>query len=262
MPPKLYGRNILITREKQQAQIFSDKVLERGGNPSVVPLLTISCKNHQDVMKPLQENTYFSWLFFTSVNGVHCFFQLLNFYNIDKAVLAESKLAAVGQKTAKALDEYGYQVDFIPSVYNAETMRNEFNYSNTHTDEHILLIKGNRSRRVLPDWFKEQGIPFEQMEVYETARNDASKDELNRQLRYNHPDIITFTSPSSVDAFMTLKETAISVNATIACIGTTTGERALDFGFRCPVVPNEFTIDGMLDQIGQYIEQKGWMDDE
>ncbi len=223
-------------------------MLEIGGIPVEVPLLKITCKAGQDEIRTLQGNEHFSWLFFTSVNGVHCFFQLLDYYGIDKKVLVRSKFAAVGHKTAGALEKYGFQTDFIPSVYSAETMTNEFSLSNVYTDGPILLIRGNRSRNVLPDWFREKGIQFTQLEVYETGRNVSVKDELNHQLQQNNLDIITFTSPSSVEAFMDMKETNITADVLIACIGTTTGERAQDFGLRNLLIPDEFTIDGMLEK--------------
>ncbi|TRM12845.1 uroporphyrinogen-III synthase [Lentibacillus cibarius] len=263
MPFQLHGKKILITREEKQAKLFSHKVRKLGGIPIEVPLLQILCKGGREEMELLQRNEQFSWLFFTSVNGVHCFFTLLNHYGAaTEEILAGSKFAAVGHKTARELEKHGFQADFIPSVYSAETMTKEFTLPNTYTDKPILLIRGNRSRNILPDWFKEQGIPFRQMEVYETGFNFAMKDELNRQLQQNKPDIITFTSPSSVEAFMKMKETQDKTDALIACIGTTTEERAMDFGLRNLLIPDEFTIDGMLDKMGSYIEQKGEIDDE
>lgn len=36
------------------------------------------------------------------------------------------RIAAVGSKTKQAIEAYGYEVDFIPSIYHAETMAEEF----------------------------------------------------------------------------------------------------------------------------------------
>ncbi|RYG74836.1 uroporphyrinogen-III synthase [Lentibacillus lipolyticus] len=262
MSSRLYGKRILITREEKQAKIFSRKVIEQGGIPVEVPLLKISCRDGQEEMISYLQNEHFGWLFFTSVNGVHCFFRLLDHYNVDKRTFAGSNIAAVGHKTASALDEHGFQTNFIPSVYSAETMTREFRLSDAQTDEPILLIRGNKSRNTLPDWFKEQGIRFVPLEVYETGCNFAATDELNAQLEQNKLDFITFTSPSSVEAFMTMKKPECTTDAQIACIGTTTGDRAREFGLHNLLIPDEFTIDGMLDNISSYIKQKGSIDDD
>ncbi|QKY69593.1 uroporphyrinogen-III synthase [Lentibacillus sp. CBA3610] len=257
MAAPLGGQKVLITREKKQAKEFARKVSQYGGIPVEVPLLKISCKYDEDVINLIQNQRQNKWLFFTSANGVDCFFQILNDYHVDQGLFSEAKFAVVGRKTARALESYGYRADFMPTTYNAETMTNEFFAGYAYMEEPVLLVRGNWSRNELPDWFQEHGIQFQTLEVYETGYHFAMKEKLNAILTQNDLDVITFTSPSSVDAFMKMKETKLNYNLPIACIGTTTEKRASEAGFVNLLVPDEFTIDGMLARMGDYFEQKG-----
>ncbi|TFJ93975.1 uroporphyrinogen-III synthase [Lentibacillus salicampi] len=250
----LKGKRILITRDEKQAKEFADKVLQSGGTPVEIPLLQISCKGDEAIKKLRQTRETFRWLFFTSVNGVHCFFQFLGNGAIDNAFLADSKFAAVGRKTAQALESHGYQADFIPSTYSAEAMANEFFAIYPCIEEPVLIIRGNRSRDVLPLWLDKQGIHFQMVEVYETGYRFSEKDNLNAILKQYDLDVMTFTSPSSVDAFMEMKEVPVKNLPPSVCIGTTTEARASAFGLTNLLVPNEFTIDGMLKRMEEYYE--------
>lgn len=257
MPLTLHGKKILITREESQAKEFTEKVLLHGGNPFEVPLLKISCKDNPENKQLLQNVNKYKWIFFMSANGVECFFQLAMQYNLIKDFLAKSNFAAVGHKTAQVLRDYGYQADFIPTTYNAEAMASEFLACNKGIDEPLLLVRGNRSRDVIPSRFAEHGICYTTVEVYDTTYNFQQKVELNRLLHKEKVDFITFTSPSTVEAFVEMQKGQISNNPVFVCIGTSTEERASELGVTNILIPEYFTIDGMLEQISNYLATKG-----
>ncbi|MBP1968812.1 uroporphyrinogen-III synthase [Virgibacillus natechei] len=255
MPNSLHGKKILITREARQANEFTEKVLKYGGKPIEVPLLKLTGKNHTDNRRFFQDLTMYEWIFFTSTNGVHYFFQLASEYQIDTGVLKDKKLAVVGHKTGNVLKTYGFTADFIPTTYNATVMASEF--LNRYTvDNPILLVRGNRSRDVIPVEFSKHGVAYDSMEVYEITYNYQMTERLNAVSRDYDIDFITFTSPSTVEAFteMTMVH---SGNEVCVCIGTTTEMRARELGFTTIITAEEFTIDGMLTCISEFIAQKG-----
>ncbi|MGP4108409.1 uroporphyrinogen-III synthase [Virgibacillus sp. L01] len=257
MSVTLHEKRILITREENQAKEFSDKVIQYGGKPVEIPLLKISCKDKLENKQLLQNLHYYKWIFLTSANGVACFFKLISQYKWLPKVLENIKFATVGHKTAQILESYGYKADFIPSVYNADAMANEFTDEHTVMDEPLLLVRGNKSREVLPDWFTKHQIRFDAIEVYETVYNTPVKDELNQLLNKNNMDFITFTSPSAVEAFIELNGSQIPKEQIYVCIGTTTKQRAFELGIINTIAPELFTIDGMLERMSDYIAGKG-----
>lgn len=252
----LQGKNILVTREENQAQVFADKIQKYGGNPYIVALLKVSRVDSKEHLKILNNLQQYEWILFTSANGVHCFFDIWK-ENLGTGNLKDQKIAAVGTKTNEVLREYGYQATFIPSTYNAETMAKEF-LSKYHTTQPILLIRGNLASHILPESFTEAGLDYDCLTVYETSIHHENKKVLNTSLHYSHLDYITFTSPSTVDAFFSLIDNVNLVEGkTIVCIGTTTEARAIENGLSNILVPEHFTIEGMIAKISDHIVKKG-----
>ena len=64
------------------------------------------------------------WLVFTSPAGVRIFMEAFLEHR-DVRDLCGSRIAAIGGGTAKALRQYGIRADFVPSVYDGETLGRE-----------------------------------------------------------------------------------------------------------------------------------------
>ncbi|GGB28108.1 uroporphyrinogen-III synthase [Virgibacillus dakarensis] len=258
MPFSLHGKRILITREKNQAKELSEKVSQFGGQPIEAPLLKITCKKEAGHMEMLENLPMYRWIFFTSANGVRCFFQIMSENNVSYNLLEKTKLAVVGHKTEDALKKYGYAAEFIPSTYNAAVMAEEI-LTRFPSISPVLLIRGNRSRQVLPEQLAENNISFDIIEVYETIFNQTIKDRLNELISNHQFDMITFTSPSTVEAFIEMNEAHKEEVKKVpcACIGTTTEQKAKWYGFTNTIVPEQFTIEGMVEKMCTYISQKG-----
>ncbi|WP_077327252.1 uroporphyrinogen-III synthase [Virgibacillus siamensis] len=253
MPVDLHGKKILITREQKQAKEFSEKVLRYGGIPLEVPLLKISCIENSCAQQEQFNGRHYDWLFFTSTNGVDCFFTCEN----SKKIASGARIAAVGHKTAAKLEEYGYTVEFIPSTYHAEAMTNEFPEQNRLPDMRILLVQGSKSRDVLPKWLTEQNVLFDTAVVYESLFHYENKGKLIKALHHENPDFITFTSPSTIDAFVEMSQEVGQPDCTFVGIGSTTAQHANDLGFGHILTADEFTIDGMIQCMSDYLAVKG-----
>lgn len=247
MTISLQNKKILVTRESQAAEQFAEKIRAYGGEPIITPLLEIRGLPYtlEGITERVREK--FDWVFFTSANGVNCFMQ-------QSPQLEGCRIAAVGPKTKKAIEAYHYTVDFMPSTYNADVMAAEFleTYGNTHN---VLFVRGNLSRPVLLDAFTKANVPYECVEVYETATNCSIKKTLCEKLQ-QEIDFFTFTSPSTVNAFVQLTLGIYErKDIPVVCIGTTTEERAKEVGFTHTITPKAFTIEGMLDVLGEEIER-------
>jgi uroporphyrinogen-III synthase len=252
----LQNKNILVTREEGQAEDFAEKIQQCGGNAYITPLLKVNSvvsTNHLQIFENLQ---HYEWIFFTSANGVHCFFDIWK-CNFESGNLKDHKIAVVGPKTNDVLREYGYQAAFIPSIYNAKTMAAEF-LSKYDTKHPVLFIRGQLSSNILPDAFTKAGLDYECLIVYETCVNNESRAMLNERLGRGDIDYITLTSPSTVDAFFSLIENVSQIEGKeIVCIGTTTENRAIEKGLSKLLVPKDFTIEGMIAGISDHLVKKG-----
>lgn len=240
----LRNKKVLITREKSQAKSLTSLIERFNGKPIVIPLIAIDCIKNYEI--DLNKRNY-EWIFFTSVNGVHCFMK-----QYSKNLTYDYRIAAVGHKTARIIEQYGYQVDFIPSTYNAETMVKEFLQQYPNSD-HFLIVRGNISRNVLLDAFRDQHLLFEPIVVYETKPNVSAKQLLIDTFINNRPDYLTFTSPSTVNTFVSLLEGTSFLeearNIPTVCIGTTTENAAKSYQFLTLITPKTFTIEAMVNEL-------------
>ncbi|HLR68544.1 MAG TPA: uroporphyrinogen-III synthase [Virgibacillus sp.] len=243
----LQNKNILVTREERGAKRFAEKIAIYHGKPIVVPLLEINCL---PVREDIGDIRTFDWIFFTSQNGVDCFLKNARFAR----ELHDVRIAAVGPKTAQVIEREGYTVDFIPSTYNAEVMAKEFLSTYVKTGP-ILLVRGVLSRPVLADALTKAGRTIVSLNVYDTVTNSMVKGTLTSVLSKQTIDLLTFTSPSTVDAFTELVEHPNQYHhLPAACIGTTTEKRAKEIGFTQTIVPRKFTIEGMLKAMSDYLK--------
>ncbi|MDY0407638.1 uroporphyrinogen-III synthase [Virgibacillus soli] len=253
MTAHLQQKQVLITRHEPKASEFATRITKAGGKAFITPLINVACKVLDEKRKFLQQIEHYEWIIFTSANGVHCFFSALHRFasHMDERV----KLATVGPKTNAALTKFGFEADFIPSRYDAKTMSVEF-LQNRIVKGPILLVRGQLSGTVLQEVLGKNAVPFDSLEVYETTTNVNIKQRLQVILEKETIDFITFTSPSTVDAFVDLMpDYQCYLDRAVVCIGTTTAKRAKEYGFRHLLVPNEFTTEGMIQKIADYISE-------
>lgn len=250
----LQNKIVLVTREELDADRFAVEIINHGGHAITMPLLEINCLSVEKPIQLISANPEYDWVFFTSKNGVNCFLK----DHENQMFLQEStvKIAAVGSKTAEALTALGYHVDFIPSLYNAEVMASEFlkKYKNTGR---TLFVRGVLASNILLDAFTKAKRQFDCYEVYNTITNTQIKDKLHRALHDQTIDILTFTSPSTINAFLEVVENPeLFFGIPTVCIGTTTEKRAIAVGFTETIVPEVFTTHGMVVSLSDYLKSE------
>ncbi|UFT97950.1 uroporphyrinogen-III synthase [Radiobacillus kanasensis] len=263
MNKPLTGKHILITRSKEQAPPFSTLLEGAGAIPVVVPLLTFKRKDSEENRKILQQLHEFTWVFFTSANGVKFFFDYVRSLRIPRTKLSSIRFGVVGRKTDQALQAYGFEAGFQPSHFLGENMAKEFMKQFSVENVNILLINGNLSRDDVRKQLQAEQVKFETCVIYETLINEEETNNLKEQVNSDLVDAYTFTSPSSVEAFMELIQDEqtqirnIQQEKLCVCIGTTTEQAARSAGFKQIIIPEEFTIDGMVMVLEHYFQEKG-----
>ncbi|MCA9030085.1 MAG: uroporphyrinogen-III C-methyltransferase, partial [Planctomycetaceae bacterium] len=162
----LFGRRIGITRPSDQSDAVVRQVIELGGEPISMPI--ISTRPVQDwtlvdtVIKRISE---FDWVVFTSVNGVSGFFDRLWKMGLDARVLSTAKFATIGEATAQRLSEYRIHADLVPDTFRAEALAAALV---PHVaNKRVLWVRANRGRDVLPNVLTEAGAHFEECVAYE-----------------------------------------------------------------------------------------------
>ncbi|MBO8155918.1 MAG: uroporphyrinogen-III synthase [Bacillaceae bacterium] len=254
----LEGKRILITRGKKQSASISRKIQQNGGIPVAVPLLAFEPfrdSNNQNILQSLDE---YDWIVFTSANGVKFFFESLTFYNISPEALSHIKVASIGSKTTEALASFQVSADFQPGTFQADVFGPEF--LQRHHPDHVLFVRGNLSRPVIPEFFKKNSVSYTPITVYRTVVNIKARDLLQQELKKEQLDVLTFASPSAVDAFFELGDSFITemhLHTLCLCIGPTTKEKAAERGFKKILIPDEYIASGMIQKLVQYFQEEG-----
>ena len=169
------------------------------------------------------------------------------------------KVCAIGPATAKALEEKGVSVDYIPKEYIAEAILEGFKKMAIR-GRRILLARAKVARDVLPKGLRKMGAEVDVVEVYRTVKPRGGSRKLRKLLEEEKIDAITFTSSSTVNHFVELlkREDLKSYlrGIAIACIGPVTARTAKAWGMNVAIQPKEYTIPGLTQAIAEYFDKE------
>lgn len=234
----LKGKRIIVTMPENKQSTLVDKLHGLGADTLMYP-----CIKTEPISDFKIDTNDYSTLVFTSAAGVEAFFEKLFKNGTDARKLFDKKIACIGEKTAKKLMEYGIMCDFVPSVYDGETLGREMISGNfISTNDKLLLLRAENSSNGLIDILKENKIQFCDEPVYRT--NLIKHEKLN----LDEFDYITFTSASCVDGFVKSNPEGCYKKIKAVCIGKYTANKAKDEGFDV-IVSDVATIDSMCDRI-------------
>lgn len=278
----LLGKRILVTRTREQAASFSDRLRKLGARPIEFPVIRIAppldWQPLDEALRHLCGATfaYYDWLVLTSVNGVESVFERLNEFGLVLPIASVTRVAAIGPATAAALARYGVQTDLVPGEYIAEgvaaALIEDARRRNTSLmGKRILLPRASVARDVLVAELQAAGARVDEIAAYRTlpvSSDDAQGREVARMLQAGELHILTFTSSSTVRNFMhwlvsaapdmaeKLRENSAGETLpAIACIGPVTAQTARELGLHPRIEATTFTIDGLIEAIVSHEEK-------
>jgi len=284
-PLPLEGKRILVTRTRQQASVLSERLRALGAIPIEFPTIHIVPPQNweplDDALKRLctteKNQPYYTWLVFTSSNGVNMCFERLRSLGLDADAIGNVRVAAIGPATAASLASYGITADLVPEEYIAEgvaaaLIEDARRRGESLQEKRILLARAAEARNILVSMLQQEGAVVDEIAAYRTlpaASNDERGREVLRLLQTRQLDILTFTSSSTVRNFMHWFENVVAplagaretgareTGTKIACIGPITSQTARELGLHVDIEAKEFTIDGLVEAIVQQ-EEKVW----
>jgi uroporphyrinogen-III synthase len=240
----LHRKRIVITRSKEQAASFGDKLDRLGAEPVVFPVIQFVALPPEPLDSALVQLERYDWVVFTSVNAVEFFFR-----RIDELALTLKLpcVATVGSATAVALQSRHIAIDFTPDEFTGEALAAGLG---DLTGQKVLLPRAKIGRPQIVDLLRQQGAVVDDVALYDTVTAVPTPDALS-QLQQGF-DVITFTSPSSVRNFLKITNKTLPDGSVVACIGPITADEARQNGLNVAIMPSEYTIDGLIQAIGDY----------
>jgi uroporphyrinogen III methyltransferase/synthase len=255
----LFGQRILITRARSQASDLLAKIDDLGGETYEYPVIEMKLPEKPEHLRAIEQALAqaeaYDWVMLTSVNGVEYFFRWLDHYGVDIRRFHKAKFAAVGPKTAEALRDRGIRADLLPESFRAEGLLDSLE-GVIAPGQLALLPRGDLARETLPKELKERGVQAVEIDVYHTVLSAPKDLWLPEMLENGEIHVITFTSSSTVINLMeALRQLGMSNpaealrNVEIACIGPVTAQTAKEQGLTVTVVPEKYTIDGLVEAL-------------
>ena len=237
----LFGKKILVTRDKNQAGEFSNKIEKMGGVAVELPFIEIESVLSKVTSEDLKK---YSALLFNSPNGVREFMKKID----DIRSLAHLKIGAVGSKTKELLEEYKIKADFMPEEYMVSKLA-ELSLEYTKAGEKILIITSDISPCDTKKLNSIYDRHFDKIVAYKTKKIIRDKEEVLDTLK--KVEIVTFLSSSTVDAFMESIEYDIESvkNIKFASIGPVTSETIKKYGLTVDFEAKVYDANGIIEAI-------------
>jgi len=119
----LFGRRIVVSRAREQASAFAEKLEALGAETLEIPVIKIVPPlDFGPLDRALGSLDSYRWVIFTSENGVKSFFSRLAEKGKDIRDLKGAAICAIGPKTKEELELKGLRVDYLPYEYRAEAI--------------------------------------------------------------------------------------------------------------------------------------------
>ena len=245
----LFGKRIVITRSREQAEVLRDALMELGAEVIEIPTIVIrDPASWAPLDQTLGRLNEFEFLLVTSANGVRNFMSRLKLSGRDARDLKGLRIGAIGPVTAAEFDRYGISVDFVPKEYRAEGLLEALK-SEDIRGKGFLIPRAKVARDLVPRALEERGARVEVVEAYETVPPAYAAGELEGLLT-PPPDAITFTSSSTASNFAKLFAgkplSQVLSGTTVASIGPITSDTVRKLGLEVSIEAVESTIPGLV----------------
>lgn len=238
----LFGKRVLVTGTRYFAQEMETELKPLGAETVAVSLIESRPLWGDIQAKVFEEFDQYQWLVFTSSNGVDLFFEAMRKVGKDLRCLMHMKFAAIGRKTAAALEAHGFRCDFVPSSFSGADLAAEW-IPTLDPDTRVLLMRAQEGSVVLPRKLKEAGIDFSDIPLYETWVDERRREELNRIIK--EVDYVTIASASAARALCRMLDDKEGLAAKVVSIGPYTTKEADEQGLKVQAEALEFTATGI-----------------
>lgn len=247
----LAGLRVLVTRARQQASALSSRLAELGAVPLEYPTIEIrSVEDPAPFDAAIREVGTFSWLVFTSTNGVDAFWERLLASGQDSRALAGVRICAIGPSTAAALAARGITADWLPQAFVTDSLLEGFRAFDLRGAS-VLLARADIAPPLLADGLREQGATITEVTAYRTVPSEESRERLLSALRERRIDVVTLTSSSTARNLVAGIGGQLELldGLTIASIGPVTSKTARALGLTVSVEAGVHTIPGLIDAL-------------
>lgn len=243
----LFGTRVVVTRPATGAGPLVEGLTGLGADVIRAPMTSIEPPpdwHDLDAAIVRLERGDYEWVFFTSVNGVERFFDYL-LVTRDARAFGGAKVAAVGPATQRRLLDVGVRADLVPPVHTGVAAASEIGPGTGR----VLLPRAEEGLPDVIDALHELGWATDEVTTHRTVPVDRGAP-VFEELRTGGFDVVTFASPSAVDAFVAALGTEVLTDRVVVTIGPSTSLRARQVGLEVTAEADPHTAEGLVTAVG------------
>ena len=274
----LGGKKILLTRPKELISGMAGRLRKMGAEvlemPSIEtvpikpdPVLDECFKKDPDgSCEPWTRAGRIDWMVFTSPTGVRIFMDWF-LSDHDIRALAGIRFAVIGEGSAKKLRQYGIRHDFMPTIYDGETLGRELAQKirmersgesgwseepkSPQTRVRVLIPRAAIGSRELVEELEKAGdIDILDIPTYTTEYVNRGIVDVREQIEKGEIHYAVFTSASTVRGFSAVMKDADLSRIKAICIGRQTRAAARAQGMETRMA-EKATLDALLEAVVQ-----------
>ncbi len=242
----LFGRRIVVTRAKGQAEALSARLHALGADVVELPTIEIRpAADYAPLDRAIAELACYDWLIFTSANGVRFFLDRLDRSGADLRAL-RARICAIGPATRAAVEALHLKVDLMGKEYVAEGLLDAF-AAHDLAGKRVLLPRAAVARDLVPSELTRRGARVHVVEAYRAVIPENAAERARRIFSAaRRPDCITFTSSSTVQNFVAAAGAESLAGVRVVTIGPVTSATARSLGIEVHAEAQPYTIDGLV----------------
>ena len=256
----LAGRRVGITGTEQFAGKLAAALSGQGAQVSWLVNMKVEDHIEEAPMQAAYRNLpSYTWLVFTSANGVRLFFQGLFKDGRDCRCLGHVKFAVIGDGTGRELYGYGFNADYMPDTYCAKALADGLVHAVSPGDR-LLIARSAGGSPILAQTLLNAGIHFDDIVLYEVTGQPSASFIPEEVMGF---DYITFASASGVRAFFDCLtqggtgDKAVGIqgiaghpkDTKLVCIGAVTARELERQGYKADITAAQYHIEGLVKAI-------------
>ncbi|WMJ88062.1 uroporphyrinogen-III C-methyltransferase [Anaerocolumna sp. MB42-C2] len=243
---KLSGLKIGVTGTPELAEKIANQLRNEKAYVDNLSFLYVKESEKLAELKSAVDSiSEYTWIVFTSTNGVDLFFQYLKENQFDYRKLGHISFAAVGNGTKEALMRQGFMADYVPELYTTVFLANGLVKLLTKEDKVLIPRAANGSKdltKILSDYL----VPYTDIKLYSIEIDQEKRKRIISELI--DYDYITFASASGVEGFFKEADSLIlnTEKTKIICIGDITAKKLREYGVTNYCIAREYSVPGLV----------------
>lgn len=239
--PPLAGMNIAVISSGDTAKRLCSKLHTLGAYSFRAGGVDIEEMHGEDIdraFSSLGVPGSFTHIALTSPNGARIFLKKLRDKHIDIRRLNDIRFAVIGKGTSAVLEDHGVFAELMPQEYSTAAL-GKLLAERSDSSSRLLVLRSEEGSAELNEILNDSGVNYEDVKIYRPSYRTAGAVEC---------DIAAFTSAGAARGFFT-NGGSIPTGTIPAAIGKVTAAELAKYGFTNCVIPQESTVDGIVQSI-------------